>query len=360
MIYILTGKDMLAIERRIAQLRDEADGGSGMLSTNLAVFAGRDAKPGEVLAAATAMPFLSPKRMVIVEELLERFEVRYDSRSANTRSDEPRALKAWQPFIDGVAAGLPPTTTLILTGKAGARNGLVAALSKLPDVAVEDYAELKGAELYRFVREEAALHGVRFRNGPSRRVLEAEDEWQRPSETDPAVLLANLHPEDTVGISNELQKLALYTLGREATVDDIDIMCGGIRDASIFNLTDAIQDGNLARTHAVWELLRLDGMESPQLFASLLTSYRLSAQVLDLLADGLNEEAIGIAINRKWAAGRQMAIRRARNLGPDGVRKAYEVIVGADRGHKQGDIDEPVAVDLVFAQLCLLATATRR
>jgi DNA polymerase III delta subunit len=191
-------------------------------------------------------------------------------------------------------------------------------------------------------------------------MFEAADEWQRPSETDPAVLLGNLHPGDTLGISNELQKLALYTLGREATVDDVDLMCGGDRAARSFEFTDAVQDGNIARAHAVLELLQLDeGMESPQLFATLLTSYRQLGQVLDLLADGANEEAIGIAINRKWAAGRQTAIRRARNLGPEGVHRAFEIIVAADRANKQGDIAEPVAIDLAIAQLCLLAKPVR-
>ena len=58
MILFLRGVDQIAIRRRMQQLRDEADGGSGMLSTNLTVLDGREAKPGEILGAALTPPFL--------------------------------------------------------------------------------------------------------------------------------------------------------------------------------------------------------------------------------------------------------------------------------------------------------------
>lgn len=356
---VLSGADVLAMQRRLQELRDEADGGSGMLSTNLTVLAARDAKAFDVIAAATAMPFLAPKRMVVVEDLLDRFETRWDARDL-APGEEDRGLKPWQPLVDAVKSGLPPTSILVLTGKAGRRNALANALRPLPDVTFEEYPELKGAELAKFVRQEAAMHGIRFRNGPSRRPLERESEWMRPAETDPAMLLANLHPGDTLGVSNELRKLGLYTMGRDATIDDVDEICGGQREAMHFHFTDAVLEGNIGRAHAVMEVLLADGAERLQLFATLLGAYRPFGTVLDMLAEGAGEEAIGKAINRNWPQGRQIAIRRARSLGEAGLREAVSLIVAADRSVKLGETPEEVAMDILIAKLAQLGRPSGR
>ena len=73
-IYVLVGVDELSRGRRLAELRDEADGGTGMLSSNLNEFSNRDVKPAEILNAAMVAPFLSLKRMVVVTNVVDRFQ----------------------------------------------------------------------------------------------------------------------------------------------------------------------------------------------------------------------------------------------------------------------------------------------
>lgn len=352
-ILVLFGPDELAMRRRLQQLREEADGGTGMIATNVALIEGRTAKPDEILGPAMAAPFLSPKRLVVVEGFLDRFEPQGGGRPSR------RGIETFGGMLDTLRGGIPETTLLVFTGTKvdPKRNPMLEELRGIPGVQVEPFAELSRADLLRFIREEARVHGVRFRQGPSTRPLDPGDEWQRPPETDPAQLLANLYPGDTYRLSNELQKLALYTLGREATVDDVDALCGGARESKVWDFIDGVMDGDTAKALTALEFLRSRGESTQGLFAQLAASLRTSATVLDLLDDGASEEEIGQAIRRPWPGLRRQAIARARRLGAGGVRAAYEALVEADRSTKLGNVDEDLAVEILVSRLASLAAA---
>ena len=110
MIVLLYGANELAIQRRLAELRDEADGGSGMLESNLSVIDGRDAKPADILGPVMSVPFLAPKRLVVIENLLERFESRPDRA-------QPRSLVPYEPLFTALEAGIPDSTLLVFLGQ---------------------------------------------------------------------------------------------------------------------------------------------------------------------------------------------------------------------------------------------------
>jgi DNA polymerase-3 subunit delta len=333
LILVLYGADELGLRRRLGQLKEEADGGTGMLATNLTVVSGRDAKVHEIVGPAMSPPFLAPKRLVIVDALLDRYE------QGNQR--QPRSLDPVQPLLAALAAGVPDSSMLVFTGGAGKRNALIERLRKTPGVQVEEHPELKGDQLLRYIREEAAARGVRFRGGP---------------EADPARMLANMLGSDTLGIANELDKLALYTMGRDVTPEDVGKVCAAEREASAFDFVDGVMDGNPRAAFAALQSLRKQG-ENPQGVLALLTDgYRTSATVLDLLEDGATPEEIGKAIRRPWPYLRDKAIARARRLGQAGVMAAYAAIVEADRTTKLGEVDEDLAFDLLVARLSTLGS----
>lgn len=355
MILLLHGSDALAIRRRMQALRDDADGGSGMLLTNQTTIDGRDVKPGEILAQVMSPPFLSPKRLVIVENLLDRYEQSGDQRQS--RSMDP--LKS---LLDALEQGVPPTTVLVFTGGVLKRNPLLDRFKRLPEVEDADYKSPEKDDLFRFIRDEAAARGVRFRSGPFRAAQPEDEEVARIA--DPAVLMATLLRSETAGgewhsdtlsIVNELDKLALYTMGRDATVDEVYASCAGQRESNRFAFTDAVMDGDLRKALQALAMLRRDG-ESPQaLLGLLVTGYRMSATVIDLVDEGASSEEIGKAIRRPWPNLRDRAIRRARGLGPAGLKAAYGALVAADRTHKAGEVDEDLAMEILVEQLAALA-----
>ncbi len=343
--------NQLAIRRRLQELKDQADGGSGMLTTNLTVIEGRDAKPHEILGSALSPPFLAPMRLVIVEGLIDRFEPRSDQRA-------PRSVDAFNPLFTALEQGLPPTTALVFTDGTHVRsNPMAARLAKIPGATIEDHPELKKEELLRYIRDEGAARTIRFRPGPSRRQL--HEGHEREPESDPVALLASLSKGDTLAIANELDKLALYTMGADVTVDVVAEVCAGEREANNFDFVDGVMDGDLRKAFAALELLRRDGISEQELLGSLMGAYRLMGQVLDLLEDGAPPEQIGFAIKRPWPNLRDRAIARARRLGPAGLRKAYEAMIEADRTNKMGEVDDVLTTEVLIARLWQLAPARR-
>ncbi len=372
MIVLLHGADSLAIRRRVQELKQEADGGSGMLTTNLVELDGQAVKPEEILAGAMTPPFLSPKRLVIVDGLLDRFEPK--------GGRPPRSVDSFKPLFDTIAQeSLPPTTILVfrdaeLSERANG-NPMLKRLKGLPGVKEERHLELKGEELIRFIREEAAAHGIRFRNGPFKIESPFEEEIRRIG--DPATLIATLMqiedpPDsgrwhaDTSVIVAEIEKLALYTMGREAGVDEVYRICSGRRHANSFALADAVMDGNLKVALDVLEMLVADGAESMALIGMFASRYRQLAQVVELVERGANPEEIGAAMGNagKFQGLRNNMIRRARLVGAPGLRAAFEAIVDCDRTIKAGEVrdrdGDGLPIELLILNLTRLSATPRR
>lgn len=356
-IVLLFGANELAMRRRLQELKDEADGGSGMLVTNLTTVDGRDAKPNDVIAPCMAPPFLAPKRLVVVEHLLERFESRGGPRGS-------RNLGPWEELAGQLAAGIPETTTLVFFGQpflvegrqrsVSKTNALVQALSKVPGASVEEFPELQKDDLLRYINEEAALRGIKFRRGGA-----FESHEERPPETDPAQLLANLLQGDTLSIANELDKLALYARDSSGEVDVavVNRVSHGDRDTKSWDLTDAVVNCQLGPALAALKSLADNGENLQGLLGLITSKYRGLAPVADLVARGMPKEAIAQELGRPNNYPLTKDIEAAKRLGQAGVKRAYEYIVEADRTNKMGEVDEDTSIELLLIKLCSLAPA---
>ncbi|MCO5202557.1 MAG: hypothetical protein M9925_12735 [Chloroflexi bacterium] len=359
MILILFGANELAMRRRLQELKDEADGGTGMLLTNLIEVDGRDAKPHEVLGPAMSPPFLAPRRLVLVEHLLERFEVRGGPRGA-------RALGPWDQFATDLAAGIPESTTLVFLGQPFLAQGqprfvtksnpLVARLGTVPGAIVEEHPEIKGKELERYIREEANFRGIRFHAGQVPR--EKLEPWEElPPETDPAAVIASILQGDTLLIANELDKLALWSNGAPVDALDVQRVCAGDREPNRFNLVDALMDGDLATALEMLARIKRDGENLQALLATITDRYRVLAQLVDLLEQGAPDDDISRVLGNagKYERLRRAAIDRARRHGSGKIRLAYQALVEADRTNKLGEVDEELTVEILMMKLCALA-----
>jgi len=355
-IIILFGANELAMRRRLQELKDEADGGSGMLVTNMSTVDGRDAKVNDVLGPCMAPPFLAPRRLVIVEHLLERYESRGGPRGS-------RSLGPWAQLPEELAKGIPETTTLVFFGQpflvegrqrtVSKTNPLVAELAKVPGASIEEHPALEKENLLRYIMEEGALRGIRFKRGGG----DFEDYEERPPESDPVQLLANLLQGDTLSIANELDKLALYTrdAGGEVTVADVNRVSHGDRQLKTWDLTDALINCQLGPALSALKTLTESGEALQGLLGLITSRYRSLAPVVELVADGQQAPAIAEQLKRPNNFPLKKDIEASRRFKPAMIKQAYQYLVEADRTNKLGEVSEDVSLDLLVMKLCTLA-----
>ena len=374
MIVLLRGNDLVGVRRRLQQLRDEADGGTGMLVTNLTVLEGRVARPEEILGPVMTPPFLAPRRMVLVEGFLDRFARREakanepltdgasdheDEATADApvaiKPDEPRGLPAFEPLIDVITAGnLPESTLLIFTGAGTGKNAFAEKIAAAPGVSDEVLQSPTKDALLRYIRDEGALRGLRFRSGG--RAPASDVPY---GQGDPVALLAEITQGDTMRIVNELDKLALYAMGKEATAEMVGRICSGERESNVFKFGDALMDGKTADALLRLEELRAGSDSSQGLIGLLAQRYRQLAVVAELVELRAPDEEIGKAMGAagKYEGLRKAAVNRARRIGSSGARDAMAAVVETDRRIKLGELDDEVAMELLVLRLAELAAS---
>jgi DNA polymerase III delta subunit len=147
-------------------------------------------------------------------------------------------------------------------------------------------------------------------------------------------------------------------------VDDVYEVSAGAREFDSFAFTDAVMDGELQKALHVMARLREDGTEDAGLLAILLGAYRRLGPVVDLVEHGASPDEIGAAMGPagKYPNLRDRAIARARHLGADGLRHAYEVMIEADRTSKTGEVKDDLALEIAVLRLAAVVpdAAARR
>ena len=107
MLYVLYGEDDFSLREALAEIK-QGLGDKELLATNTTVLQGQNLTLQQLIITCDTLPFLAPRRLVIVEGLLSRFE---------TQDKEKRAAKPkdseWQSFKEYLNR-MPGSTVLIL------------------------------------------------------------------------------------------------------------------------------------------------------------------------------------------------------------------------------------------------------
>ncbi|MEX2081651.1 MAG: hypothetical protein WEC33_08540, partial [Dehalococcoidia bacterium] len=203
----------------------------------------------------------------------------------------------------------------------------------------EHFPELKREDLQRFIRDEAATHGMRIEPAAARR-------------------LGDLSSGDTLLLANELAKLALYTMGRPVTEADVDLLCSGEREARIFDFTDAVTEGDLPKALSALPSIYAAGGAAEGVMAMVLAEFRRLASVAEMLEAGAADaEILRETRLQPWMLDR--ARKRIRRLGGvHGIQRAFGLIIQADRSSKTFVVRSEPAVELLAYRLCALGAPT--
>ncbi len=332
MIHVIISKDDYLLQQTLSQVTGPVDSSVD----NVVRFDEREATPDELARACLTSSFLGNRSIVLVRGLLARFKG-VPPGGGRGRSKAAQ-LQSWLDSL-GQLQNLPPTTILIFLEQEDVtpeRNAFLRALSSMGVVHRPEQPREQGVP--RWIRERCQEWGVGIR-------------------PDAAARLANLIGPNLGLLLGEVEKLALFTSGRDITIDDVDALVGERSETKVWDLVDAAVEGRTGDATAALRRL-LDEGEPPQgLLALIARELRSIAICADLAARGASDPEIMIAARiQEWTVRRLR--HRARLIGRH-ITDAYDAVLEADAAVKRGLLDEQTSMYLLVHRLAALASPPR-
>jgi len=315
MLILVYGDDTFRAKDKVLKLREAFREKHDKAGFNLAEFASGD-KPGEILQAVTSLPFMGPKRMVVIRDLV-----------ATTKAD---AKEQWASL-----ANTPESSVVILwetmEPKALEKKPLFALLSKGEDVHLYPFPSLEGAELSKWTNGRIVERGGAIAPDALRELCDrvGGDLWQ---------------------MDNEIGKLVAYR--PSIVLANVDLLVRATFDGEIFALIDAISRKESARAIRLLEEERLSGGSDFAIFGMLARQVRLLLGARALLDENPRASSSQLAADMEinpFVA--QKAIDQARKFALDDLRATHDLLFRYDAGMKSGVLDAELAVDLVTTAL---------
>jgi DNA polymerase-3 subunit delta len=332
-IYLVHGEDNYRVRAALRELRDKLGAGDDMFEGNTTVLDGREIAPQELLAHATALPFLASSRLVIVEGLLKALGEMKGARRKKVKDDDP--LAPWRDALATLAdkSAVPETTTLVFVeGKL--EKGNIAFSMVAPIAKTTEFPVLPKDELGPWIDAEAKRRNVKL----APRAVAA---------------LAQLIGPNLWMLSNELDKLAAYAAGEVIEQETVLELVSAARESRIWDLTDAVVAGDERKALAALSRLLGEGRAAPYLAFMLVREFRQLVIVKDLRERRVRQDDVarqsGVPSFRLNAVG-----ANASRYSWADLREAYARLLDADLSVKRGLQDDESSLQLLVHDLCVL------
>ncbi len=317
--------DSFLVRQAVSALESQY-GADGLMEANRHRMQANQVSPQELLGICQAIPFLDPLRLVAVDGLLSVGE----SRSGGGRGRRSNsAADSWQ-ALAGAIPGMPDTTLLLLSdGSLNANNPLLRSLG--PVCQVEERAAPRGEQLARWIKETAEFKGAAISPVAIRS-------------------MADLVGSDLWTLDQELEKLSLYSNGREIGEDDVRLMVSQVREASIFEAVDAMIDGRSQVALRLLAQLRDDGREPQYIIAMVERQLRLLALAQDSIERQLPQNELKRALGTSSDFVVRKTMDQARRHSRQDIAWRYDRLLEADLSIKQGRVDPDLALELLVGE----------
>lgn len=333
MFYVFHGDDEFRRSETLAQLKHRM-GDPAMGDLNTSVLDGRKLTLPELIHVCDAVPFLSDRRLVIVENLLVRLEARRGRRKADQEREPPASARELARGLEEYLHRLPDTTRLVFveSRSLSQKNPILRLAQAEKTGYVREFRLPRRGELDRWIRD---------------RVRERGGEIQPEAVMELAAFVGS----DLRLLDQEIEKLLTY-LGsaRPISRDDVRLLVSSAREASIFDLVDAL--GLRNRTKAVNTLHQLlDGGQSPVFLLFMIArQFRILSQVRELRAQGATLAQIQKALRlHRFVA--EKASRQVGNFSASQLEAIHRRLLETDVSIKTGKTEAALALDLLVAEL---------
>lgn len=319
MLYIFHGPDDFSRNEKIAELRAAIITDPSLADLNVAQLSGIELKLGDIRNYADAMPFMAPKRLVIISGYLGQLK-------------NQEELK---PLLDYLHH-LPPTTDLILVEN--------ESLPKNHPI-LKTAAEI-GAQINYFAEPD--------KNSLRPWIIKRVQEYQAAIEPDAADLLGRLVGADLRTLNNEIEKLTLY-VGNQRPIRraDVELLVPYQEESEDFGLAGAIGQRNSRKAYDQLRKLLDEGKHPMGILASIAAQVRGLLEVKDLAERGLSPAEIARLKGWRSDYAARMRMKEAANFSVTRLEDILELLLEIDLNIKTGRIDSLLALDTLIARLCV-------
>jgi DNA polymerase-3 subunit delta len=330
MFYILYGRDDFSLNQAVEKIKADL-GDWEMVATSTTNLEGQHLTLSELTNKCGAAPFLSSHRLVIVDGLLGRFEVK-EIRPRSGRGKSRNGLGEWEGLASHIKQ-MPETTVLMLVdGEVKSQNPLLNKLSPLAEV--RTFPLLRGSDLKAWIQQRVREQGGNI--------------------TPQAVkLLAELIGGDLWAMNGEIQKLLLYSQERPISEDDVRQLVSYVQEANIFALVDAVAEGRNELAQRILHRLYHEGVVPPYILVMITRQFRLIAQAKDL-KPGLSRLQMQDRLGLKSSYPFDKTLSQAKLYDFEGVRRAYDKLLETDLAIKTGKYSDKLALELLVTELACL------
>lgn len=309
-VYLLYGSERYLVTQYRNKLKDAILAGDDGMNFN--AFEGKAIDWNEIIGIAETLPFFSDRRLILF--------------------DNTGIFKSASDFADYLP-NMPESTHLVFCEtEVDKRNRMYKAVSQLGYICEMNGPEEKDLRI--FIASRLKKDGKNITGN------------------DVDYLLDTIG-SDMLNISNEIEKLVAYTIGRDVvTRTDIDAVCVQQISGKIFQLTEAIaiRDKKLALSHYN---TMVQMREKPlSILFQIIRHFNFLLQTSELLSRGtVNNNALAAAMELKspFIAGKYA--KQCRNFTKQTLLDAVAYGTELETQVKTGQINERIAVEFLLVKL---------
>ena len=337
MYYIFHGEDEFSKAEQVKQLRARM-GDPQFADLNTTQLDGRKVTLSELQHACDAVPFLTDRRLVIVEGMLARLE--------------PRRKKSEGEAGEEIEEETNP----------GLAKELAAYLTRLPEttrlIFLETKTLAKNNPILKHAAEDKHAHAKEF-SAPTLRAL---PKWIQERvktrggaiEADAVDELAAHVGSDLRLLDNEIEKLLTYRANQPIRGEDVRALVTSASESSIFDLVDAIGCRESGKALRLLHNQLAHNAAPVYLLTMITRQFRMLLQLRDLAARGKTVEQAAAQLKLHPFVAKKTA-DQSRNFTLWQLEAIYQKLLDADIAIKTGRSEPALALDLLVVDLTRLS-----
>lgn len=331
--YIFHGEDEFAIAEHVQSFKERL-GDPTTASLNTTRFDGRTLTLADLRSAADALPFLSDRRLVIVEGLLSRLSGQGDEAEEGEEDEPPASLKDFRDALIDYLLHLPPTTRLVFVEHRelpGRNKFLILAAKSEGAGLARKFEPPTGGQLPGWIQKQAKA---------------ASGEFTREG----AQALAAAVGDETRLLNNEIEKLLTYVdRARPVDVPDVETLTPYAGEVNIFHMVDAMGERQgRAAVQLLHRLLDQPGQYPLQVFGMIVRQFRLLLQARELVAEGATAGEIAGALRvQPFVAGK--VADQCRQFSIEELDAIFRKLLDIDLAIKSSQMEPGLALETFVA-----------